>query len=175
MYVWNTLLLLGEETEITYKGAWFIVDNGYLNWSCTVPPMKHPVTYEEIRFSEWLESMRKDVECTFGIIKKRFSILKTGIRLGSIEQSDKVWRTCCALHNLLLFHDGLDKNWDTGKRMNPSNRKVNEVIPFALQRLTSNDKSSSNHTKYEKNFFNKYSLGGKRVVSKLPLEILCRG
>ena len=161
----------GEETEITYKGAWFIVDNGYLNWSCTVPPMKHPVTYEEIRFSEWLESMRKDVECTFGIIKKRFSILKTGIRLGSIEQSDKVWRTCCALHNLLLFHDGLDKNWDTGKRMNPSNRKVNEVIPFALQRLTSNDKSSSNHTKYEKNFFNKYSLGGKRVVSKLPLEI----
>ena len=160
-----------EEVEVTYKGAWFIVDNGYLNWSCTVPPMKHPITYEEIRFSEWLESMRKDVECTFGIIKKRFSILKTGIRLGSISQSDKVWRTCCALHNLLLFHDGLDKNWETGTSMNSSGRKVNDVIPFALQRLNSNDKSSSNHTRYEKDFFKKYSLDGNRVVSKLPLDI----
>ena len=60
----------GEEVEITYIGAWFIVDNGYLDWSCTIPPMKHPLTYEQIRFSEWLESIRKDVECTFGILKK---------------------------------------------------------------------------------------------------------
>ena len=159
-----------EEVEITYKGAWFIVDNGYLNWSCTVPPMKHPITYEEIRFSEWLESMRKDVECTFGILKKRFSVLKTGIRLGSIAQSDKVWRTCSALHNLLLFHDGLDKNWDVGaKKMNY--RKVDDVIPFALQRLTNNKKSSSNYTRYETDHFKKYSIGGKRIVSKIPLDI----
>ena len=133
-----------NEIEVTCKGAWFIVDNGCLNWSCTVPPMKHPTTHEEIRFSEWLESMRKDVECTFGILKKRFSILKTGIRLGSIEKSDKVWRTCCALHNLLLFNDGLDKNWDTDAKEMIFWR-VNDVIPFALRRLTSNDRSSCNH------------------------------
>ena len=160
-----------EEVEVTYKGAWFIVDNGYLNWSCTVPPIKHPITYEEIRFSEWLESMRKDVECTFGILKKRFSVLKTGFRLQSIAQCDKVWRTCCALHNLLLFNDGLDKNWETGKKMKTSSCDVNDVIPFAIQRLISNDKCSNNHTKYEKDYFKKYSLGGKRVVSKIPLDI----
>ena len=45
----------GNELKVTYQGVWFIVDNGYLNWSCTVPPMKHPTTYKEIRFSEWLE------------------------------------------------------------------------------------------------------------------------
>ena len=26
--------------EVEYVGAWFIVDNGYLNWSCTIEPMK---------------------------------------------------------------------------------------------------------------------------------------
>ena len=48
--------------EVIYHGAWFIVDNGYLNWSCTIPPMKNPTTYKFVCFSEWLESMRKDVE-----------------------------------------------------------------------------------------------------------------
>ena len=24
--------------KIEYSGVWFMVDNGYLNWSCTVPP-----------------------------------------------------------------------------------------------------------------------------------------
>ena len=48
-------------SEVTYVGAWFMVDNGYLSWSCTVPPIKDGVTYKYIRFSEWLESMRKDV------------------------------------------------------------------------------------------------------------------
>ena len=67
--------------EVVHKGAWFIVDNGFLDWSCTVPPMKHPVIYEEIEFSEWIESMGKDIECTFGIMKGRFGILKNGIRL----------------------------------------------------------------------------------------------
>ena len=93
------------------------MDNGYLNRSCTVPPMKDPITYQQIRFSEWLESMRKDTECTFSSLKKRFAILKYRIRSGTIEQCDKIWHTCCLLHNLLLFHDKLDKCWEHGKHM----------------------------------------------------------
>jgi hypothetical protein len=69
----------GEVIQVVYKGVWFIVDNGYLNWSCTVPPMKHPTSYQQIRFSEWMEPMRKDVDCTFGILKGRFLLLKYGI------------------------------------------------------------------------------------------------
>jgi hypothetical protein len=71
---------LGDVTKRKYKGAWLIVDNGYLNWPTTVPPMKTPCSWTNIRFSQWLESIRKDVECTFGILKGRFRILKTGIR-----------------------------------------------------------------------------------------------
>ena len=56
--------------------------------------------------------MRKNVEYTFGIMKWRWRILKTGIRVGGVEAVDKIWLTCCALHNLLLEINGLDKAWD---------------------------------------------------------------
>jgi hypothetical protein len=38
-----------------------ICDNGYLSWSCTVPPFGNSNDINEIRWSKWLESMRKDV------------------------------------------------------------------------------------------------------------------
>jgi hypothetical protein len=76
--------------------------------------MKTTMDRREIRFSEWLESMRKDVECTFGILKGRWRILKTGIRLHGVDNADKIWLTCCALHNWLLEIDGLDESWEDG-------------------------------------------------------------
>ena len=69
--------------SVKYRGAWLLVDNGYLRWSTTVPPTKVTADCKEIRWSQWLESLCKDVECTFGILKGRWRILKTGIRLHS--------------------------------------------------------------------------------------------
>ena len=96
----------GQVTEVEYRGAWLLVDNGYLNWSCTVPPIKTSGSLARLQFSEWVESLRKDVECTFGILKGRWRVLKAGIRLHGIEAVDRVWLTCCALHNLLLEYNG---------------------------------------------------------------------
>ena len=169
----SLLFVRGIVEEICYQGAWFIVDNGYLNWSTTIPPMKHPVTYEEIRFSEWMESMRKDVECTFGILKGRFTILRHGIRLNSISQCDKVWKTCCALHNKLLFIDGMDKGWQDEVETIYDSSDDEMEIPFSMQRLNrhSNDPKSNNATKYDDKFFDKYTTNGKRIVRKLPMSI----
>lgn len=80
----------GQIVERKYRGAWVIADNGYLKWATIIPPYKITTTYAQTRWSEWMESMRKDVECTFGILKGRFRILKAGIRLHSIEKVDQV-------------------------------------------------------------------------------------
>ncbi len=104
----------GNITKQKYQGAWLLVDNGYHNWSTTVPPIKTSTSRAEIRFSAWLESFRKDVECTFGILKGRWRILKSGVRVHGTSTPDKVFLTCCALHNWLLEIDGLDKNWENG-------------------------------------------------------------
>jgi hypothetical protein len=85
-----------------YCGVWLIVDNGYHNHSCTIPPFKNPGYSDQYMWSEWLESTRKDVECTFGVMKGRFLIFASPIRFHGITVIDKIWATCCALHNLLL-------------------------------------------------------------------------
>lgn len=98
-----------------YRGAWLLVDNGYLKWSITIPPFKAYSTSCEKEWSKWLESLRKDVECTFGILKARWRILKSGVRCHGTEIVDKIWFTCCALHNMLLDADGLETDWTVGE------------------------------------------------------------
>ena len=46
--------------EVQYNGVWITVDNGYHNWSITVPPVPNSDSRTEIRWSEWVKSMRKD-------------------------------------------------------------------------------------------------------------------
>jgi Plant transposon protein len=104
----------GEAVKKGYNGCWVLCDNGYQNWPVLMAPMKNSIFYKDLRWSKWVESIRKDVECTFGIMKGRFRILKIGIRIHSIAAVDKLWCTCCALHNMFLEDDGLSETWKTG-------------------------------------------------------------
>ena len=167
----------GEIIEVEYQGVWFMVDNGYLDWSCTVPPVKDATTYQTIRFSEWLESMRKDVECTFGILKQRFSVLRNGIRLGSIKNVDQVWLTCCAIHNKLILLDGMNENWGIGESdvnvSNQNNTTNQNHQPFSVTRLNRNlnayssDESSTIHS----SVFDQYIVDNKRQVHLMPFKL----
>ncbi|KAI2513254.1 Plant transposon protein [Fragilaria crotonensis] len=130
-----------QDRTLKRKGAYVIVDNGYLEWSTMVPPLRGSCNRSELRFSQWLESMRKDIACTFGILKGHsWQILKTGIRLHNTEVSDNIWLMCCALHNMLLNVDGLSKAWKNGARSHwevqmESGDFRNDKIPFAIRRL----------------------------------------
>ena len=98
----------------------------------TVPPLKKSNMRSEIRFPEWLESLRKDVECAFGILKGRWRILKYGIRFHSVENCDRTWLTCCALHNMLLETDGLAEVWGAEHERDEQTRREGD---FARRRL----------------------------------------
>jgi len=122
----------GDIRKVEYHGVWVLVDNGYLAWSVTIPPYKYTNHLSEIRWSQWLESMRKDVECTFGILKSRWTILDKGVQARKIENADQVWKTCCALHNMLLEIDGYDEIWEGAI---PSDPDVGNSTCFAINRL----------------------------------------
>jgi hypothetical protein len=138
----------GEVRSLRFLGAYLIVDNGYLNWSCTVPPFGVTNNIDEICWSKWLESMRKDVECTFGILKCTWRILKSGVRIYGVDSVDHIWFTCCALHNWLLEIDGLTHKWVCGVQMSTSEwdgemgcldyEGVRVGVPNALARLSTN-------------------------------------
>ncbi len=63
----------------------------------------------------FLESRRKDVECTFDMLKRRFMILKTGITLHGIEICDHLCKTFCAVHNILWDEYGLEEGWNANR------------------------------------------------------------
>jgi hypothetical protein len=64
-----------------------------------------------MKWSAKLESVRKDIEGVFGILKNRFRFLKKYNMLHKQSQVDAAFATCCMLHNMLLQEDGyLDTN-----------------------------------------------------------------
>ena len=116
------------------------------------------------------------MECTFGILKQRFSILRHGSRLGSIKNVDQIWLTCCALHNKLILLDGMNENWGIGEsqseNLNNNNNTNNHYQHFSMARLNRNlsnfsdDASSIMHS----SIFEQYTINGKRQVNKMRLE-----
>ena len=74
----------------------------YCRWQCMQAPTNFPRDGKEIQFSNWLTSIRKDVEYTFGILKKRFRCLKLPFMFKDIRTIEHVFVTCCMLHNMLL-------------------------------------------------------------------------
>ena len=123
------------------------MDNGYLPWSTIIPPFKSVKYRKDFRWSEWLESMRKDVECCFGILKGRWRILKTGIRLHGVECATKIFKTCCALHNWLLDIDGTNKGSDSdwlGRMGWHEYEDTTNHISGALLRLKNLENGNSN-------------------------------
>ncbi|KAL7518920.1 hypothetical protein ACHAWX_003721 [Stephanocyclus meneghinianus] len=66
----------------------------------------------QIRWSKWVEPIRRGVECTFSILRGHWCMCKTGDRLQGVDAVDKMWLTCCTLHNCLLNIDVLNANWE---------------------------------------------------------------
>ena len=85
------------------RGAYLICDNGYHRWPISISPYANADCASlEGYFSTNLESIRKDVECTFGILKKRWRILNDGLHYRDIQACEKIFITCCCLNNFLL-------------------------------------------------------------------------
>ena len=98
---WEHFTLDGD--VVTDVGVYLICDNGYLRWPTSICPFMHAdKTTMEGYFSTNIESVRKDVECVFGILKKRWRVLDHGFKFRSLEICEKVFFTCCCLHNEML-------------------------------------------------------------------------
>ena len=92
-----------DGTKKTDTGVYLICDNGYLRWPISMCPFKHAkVSTPEGYWSSNLESVQKDVECVFGILKKRWAILDRGIRFRNMLVGEKIFVSCCVLHNMML-------------------------------------------------------------------------
>ena len=93
----------GDGNVQSERGMYLICDNGYLLWPTSICPYsKANNATPEGFFSTNLESVRKDVECTFGILKKRWKVLNHGFKQRDIVKCEQIFIACCVLHNFLL-------------------------------------------------------------------------
>ena len=109
--VFYTVRLDGK--EIKHKGAYVMVDGGYLRWPSLQCANHASYDMVDRRLRAWIEQVRKKVETVFGILKGRFRILKVGMPYHDQGACERVMHTCCILHNMILSHDGLDKRWES--------------------------------------------------------------
>jgi hypothetical protein len=130
----------GQRTRA--HGGYFIVDGGYQNIACFVDPLSDAITLSEIKWSEYLTSVRKDVECTFGILKARFRILKYPLRYENLTMLTNIVKCCAILHNMLLEYDGLlTYEWEKNPDWEIENPDVNEddILNYEPAALEDND------------------------------------
>jgi hypothetical protein len=90
-------------------GGYLICDNGCLGWPTSIC-LYSGVENSSLEgyFSTNMESVRKDVECTFGIFKKRWQMLNNGLHYHDIRTCERVFNACCCLHNFML--DQMERN-----------------------------------------------------------------
>lgn len=113
-YAENTYDIYDADGNVlTVAGCYAICDNGYHKWPTMMEPTKRPRDDDDYNWSEMNESLRKDVECLFGILKQEFAILKYGCRFSSLSLVDDIFQTCCAMHNQRKVISGSDQPWDT--------------------------------------------------------------
>ena len=98
---WESFNIHGESKRS--KGVYQICDGGYLRWQTLMCPYAGECeTGWRGYYNTNLESIRKDIEYTFGILKKMWRILDYGLNLYCMNDCEKKFTVCCILHNTLL-------------------------------------------------------------------------
>jgi hypothetical protein len=105
-------LFHGNELR-SHHGLYVLTDNGYPKCGGLIPPEQVSSSYESILWSEFAESVRKDVECLFGILKARLRIFRNPISYADPEDINNAFKTAGILHNILMIHDNLEYEYNT--------------------------------------------------------------
>jgi len=103
-----------EDNITIFMGGYCISDSGLPRTALFVDPMNYDWSWAQTIFCEWLESVRKDIECVFGHLKQRFRRLANANQSHDLKEVEYCFKTCCALHNMMLKYTGPIKvtNWE---------------------------------------------------------------
>ncbi len=87
-----------------FEGAVLLGDAAYPCRDWLIPPL--PTEQEQVqqRFNDAHRLTRNLIERVFGVLKKRFYALKTGLRVRNMEFAGKLVMCAVVLHNLCILH-----------------------------------------------------------------------
>lgn len=94
-----------------FPGAVILGDSGYPCLQWLIPPILNPGTAAENRFNIAHKRTRRVIECCFGVAKKKFTVLSSGMRLDPAF-AGRVVMACFILHNVCLTDLGDEDDGD---------------------------------------------------------------
>ncbi|GKC30031.1 ALP1-like protein [Tanacetum coccineum] len=90
--------------DVTYPWGYYLCDGIYPEWVPFVKSVTNLANddHKRLRYKTMHEAARKDVERTFGVLKKRWAILATPARAYIKEKLANIMYTCIILHNMII-------------------------------------------------------------------------
>ncbi|EEC80522.1 hypothetical protein OsI_22800 [Oryza sativa Indica Group] len=85
-----------------YNTGYFLADGIYPEWAVFVKSIRLPNTEKEKLYADMQEGARKDIERAFGVLQRRFCILKRPARLYDRGVLRDVVLACIILHNMIV-------------------------------------------------------------------------
>lgn len=95
--------------DASYKYGYYLVDGIYPKWAVLVNSFKVRDETNEKRnhFKAAQESARKDIERAFGVLKKKWHIIKNPARAWKLKRIRNALYACIILHNMVIEDMGL--------------------------------------------------------------------
>ncbi|CAO2177467.1 unnamed protein product [Urochloa humidicola] len=114
-----------------YNTGYYLADGIYPEWAVFVKSISLPITEKDKLFAQQQESKRKDIERAFGVVRRRFCILKRPARLYDRGQLENVVLACIILHNMIVEdekQEDIEENLDLNE---PANTRTVEAPKFS--------------------------------------------
>jgi hypothetical protein len=138
---------------------YFLADGIYPEWPLFLKTIPTPSTPKAKLFVKKQESYRKEVECTFGILRARWHILQRPSLIFSIRRMQTIIYTCIILHNMLVKFQQ-DR---AASVRNPSARRaqiLDEMVRF-LPETIQEIRQSYNASRQTPQYYREDVIGGR--------------
>jgi len=127
-----TQVLQGRAPEVKftingseYNMGYYLADEIYPEWATFVKTITLPLTEKDKLFAQHQEAARKDVECAFGILQKRWAIIRHPARLWDRQELEDIMMACIILHNMIVederdsYQLHIDTTYEEGRATRP--------------------------------------------------------
>ncbi|XP_039827539.1 uncharacterized protein LOC120689306 [Panicum virgatum] len=85
-----------------YNMGYYLADGIYSEWATFVKPISRPQSAKHKLYANYQESARKDVELAFGVLQKRWAIIRHPARLWEQHELANIMYACVILHNMIV-------------------------------------------------------------------------
>ncbi|GJY62017.1 ALP1-like protein [Tanacetum coccineum] len=95
--------------NVLYKRGYYLTNGMYPQWSVLIKSIKNPGTndHKGILYKTKHEAARKDVERAFGVLKKKWKLIKHPAKGMSRCRLSDVMYTYIILHNMIIQDNGV--------------------------------------------------------------------